>query len=301
MTAPLRILVSGASGFIGSQLSAVLRSDGHEVIRLVRRAPTSADEQEWDPAAGQLDVALVDSVDAVVNLSGAGLEHLPWTPAYKRQLVSSRLSTTSTIADAIRRSSTPPRTLLNASAVGFYGDRPGETLTEESAPGTGYLADVVRAWERACAPASASTRVVNARTGLVIAKGGALKPLVLTTRFGLGAAIGDGRQHWPWVGLADEARALLHLATASALSGPVNIVGPEQATSREVTTALAQALRRPHLLRLPRFALKAAMGLAAEELLLADQAVVPEALLEEGFVFEETSAAQAVAVAVTRP
>ena len=295
----MRILLTGASGLVGPEVARRAAGD-HEVRRLVRREP-GADEYRWDPSAGTLPTEAIEWADAVISLSGASLARLPWTAEYRAEILRSRTDATGTIARVVSEASSPPQVWVSASAVGIYGDRPGETLTEESAPGTGYLADVVRAWERACAPASASTRVVNARTGLVIAKGGALKPLVLTTRFGLGAAIGDGRQHWPWVGLADEARALLHLATASALSGPVNIVGPEQATSREVTTALAQALRRPHLLRLPRFALKAAMGLAAEELLLADQAVVPEALLEEGFVFEETSAAQAVAVAVTRP
>jgi len=293
MTAPLRILVSGASGFIGSQLSAVLRSDGHEVIRLVRRAPTSADEQKWDPATGQLDVALVDSVDAVVNLSGAGLEHLPWTPAYKRQLVSSRLSTTSTIADAIRQSSTPPRTLLNASAVGFYGDRPGEDLTEDSPRGTGFLADLCTEWEAAAQQAADVTRVVSFRTGVVVGRGGAFGILEPLTRFGLGANLGSGRQRWPWVGLADEVGAIRHLLSSS-LSGPVNLVGPTPATADAITRRLALAMGRPRIWGIPRFAIETGLRTPGRELLLADQRVIPAQLLSDGYVFEQPTVEDAI-------
>ena len=191
-----------------------------------------------------------------------------------------------------------PKAWVSGSAVGFYGDRPGEPLTEESPRGAGCLADVVGAWEEATEPAERTTRVVHARTGLVLAADGALKPLMLTTRFGLGATVGTGTQHWPWIALADEARALLHLAAESSLSGAVNLVAPASATSRQVTTGLARALSRPYRLRLPAFALRAGMGLAAEELLLADQQVLPSRLNDDGFRFEHPALDEAIAAAV---
>ncbi|MGO1318469.1 MAG: DUF1731 domain-containing protein, partial [Cellulomonadaceae bacterium] len=176
--------------------------------------------------------------------------------------------------------------------------RPGEELTEDSPAGRGFLADVVTRWEAATEPARAATRVVHARTGLVVSLAGALAPLGLATRLGLGATIGSGAQHWPWIGLEDEAAALIHLATASHLSGAVNLVGPEPATSRQITTALARDLRRPHLLRLPAWTLRIVMGAAADELLLADQRVLPEVLEGDGFTFRAATAQEAVAAAV---
>ena len=289
----LRVLVSGASGFIGSQLTALLRSDGHEVHRLVRRPTSAADEHEWDPSAGRLDVALIDSVDAVINLSGAGLEHLPWTAGYRKQIVDSRLSTTSTIADAIGRSSTPPATLLNASAVGFYGDRPGEDLTEDSSRGTGFLPDVCVAWEDAAQQAAAITRVVSFRTGVVVGRGGAFSILEPLTRFGLGANLGSGRQRWPWIGLDDEVGAIRHLLT-STLSGPVNLAGPTPATADAVTKRLALAMGRPRIWGIPRFAIEAGLRTPGRELLLADQRVIPQRLLDDGYVFQQPTVEDAI-------
>jgi uncharacterized protein len=293
MTAALRVLVSGASGFIGSQLTARLRADGHEVHRLVRRTPSASDEHYWDPAEGTLDVALIDSVDAVINLSGAGLEHLPWTRAYRQQIVDSRLSTTSTIAAAIGRSSSPPSTLLNASAVGFYGDRPREDLTEDSARGDGFLADVCAAWEAAAHQASSASRVVSFRTGVVVGRGGAFSMLEPLTRFGLGANLGSGQQRWPWIGLADEVGAIRHLLT-STLSGPVTLVGPTPATADAVTRRLALAMGRPRVWGIPRFAIEAGLRTPGRELLLADQRVIPSRLLDDGYVFENPTVEDAI-------
>lgn len=292
----MRILLAGASGMIGTAVAQ--RADGHEIRRLVRRDAAAA-EYRWDPMNGTVPPEAIEWADAVISLSGASLARLPWTRRYRRTILHSRTETTSALAVAIERAAEPPAAWVSASAVGIYGDRPGEMLTERSSPGTGYLADVVRAWEHATSAASGRTRVVHARTGLVLSRAGALKPLLRTTGLGLGAKVGDGRQHWPWIALADEARALIHLATDSALRGPVNLTGPETATSEHVTRALAEALHRPHLLRLPRFALRAAMGLAADELLLADQAVRPDALLADGFVFDAPNLASAVRAAIS--
>ena len=293
MVTSLRVLVSGASGFIGSQLRSRLRADGHEVHSLVRRPAEAAEEHVWDPAAGKLNVALIDSVDAVINLSGAGLEHLPWTPSYRRQIVESRISTTSTIADAIGRSSTPPSTLLNASAVGFYGDRPGEDLTEDSVRGDGFLADLCVDWEAAAQQAAGATRVVSFRTGVVVGRGGAFSILEPLTRFGLGANLGSGLQRWPWIGLADEVGAIRHLLT-STLSGPVNLAGPTPATADAITRRLAIAMGRPRVWGIPRFAIEAGLRTPGRELLLADQRVIPSKLLADGYEFENPTVESAI-------
>lgn len=294
--ATMRILLAGASGLIGSEV-ARLAAGEHEVRALVRRPPVGEREIRWDPASGIAPLAAIREADAVISLSGASLSRLPWTRRYREEILRSRVQATGALARAIADADAPP-IWVSGSAVGFYGDRPGEVLGDDAARGSGFLADVVEAWERATAPAEARTRVVHARTGLVLAGGGALKPLILATRLGLGATVGDGRQHWPWISLVDEARALLHLATASELAGPVNLVGPGSATSEEITVALARVLRRPHALRLPAFALRAGMGLAAEELLLADQRAEPTRLREDGFAFTTPTVAEAVSAAV---
>src|SRR5680860_721836 len=219
----MRVLISGASGLIGSELSLQLGVAGHDVRRLVRREATRPGEFRWDPAALELDPAALDGVDAVVNLSGASLARLPWTSGHRMQILRSRVQATRTLTDAMRHAPTPPAVLLNGSAVGVYGNRPGERLDETATPGSDFLADVVVAWEREAARAPEATRVVSLRTGLVLAKGGALKPLLPITKLGLSGPLGSGRQHWAWVSLHDEAAAIVHLLT-SKLSGAVNIV-----------------------------------------------------------------------------
>lgn len=289
----MKILLAGASSLIGSEVRRQARGE-HELRVLVRRVARTDDEHSWDPAARTVPAEALQWADAVISLSGAGLARLPWTRGYREEILRSRIDTTATIAQGIAQSDAPPEAWVSASAVGIYGDRPGETLLDDSGRGRGFLADVVAAWEQATEPARGRTRVVHARTGLVLARGGALKPLMLATRFGLGASVSNGEQYWPWIGLADEARALLHLATASAVEGPVNLVGPEPARSKDITTALARALHRPHLLRLPRFALKTAMGLAADELLLADQRAESRVLLGDGFMFTTPTVQEAL-------
>lgn len=282
--AGMRVLVSGASGFIGTELCAQLESAGHEVLRLVRREPSGAGEHRWDPDAGTIDDALVASVDAIVNLSGASTGRLPWTRSYKRTLVTSRVNATRTIAEAIVRSKTPPRVLLNASAVGFYGDRPGAHITETTGKGNDFLADLVEAWELTASIAAEHTRVATFRSGLVVGNGGAFTPLTLLTRLGLGSRFGSGNQDWPWISLHDEAAAIVHLLTSD-LSGPVNLVGPHSVPSKRVTDFLAEALERWHPWVIPAFVIRLALGEGGATLLLTSQDIAPTRLLADGFEF----------------
>ena len=289
----MRVLISGASGLIGTELTRQLEAADHSVLRLVRRPPRSNAEVRWDPATLDLDPAVFDGVDAVVNLSGASIGRLPWTKAYRRQIMESRVVAARTLTDAMRRSSTPPAVLLNASAVGFYGNRPGELLTEESAPGSDFLATVVVKWEDEARLAPESTRVVLLRTGLVLAKGGALKPLLPIVKLGFGGPLGRGTQTWPWVSLHDEAAAIVHLLS-SELSGPVNLTGPAPATANDVIRAVSTALRRPFFVPVPEQVLTLALQDAARQLLLADQRVSSEKLQADGFRFTHRTAAEAV-------
>ena len=192
----MRVLIAGASGLIGTEVSRQLEAAGHTVLRLVRREPRSAAEIRWDPAGSGLAAGALDGVDAIINLSGASLSRLPWTKAYRREILESRVRATRTLTDAMHKAAVPPRVLLNGSAVGISGNRPVETLTEESAPADDFLARVVGAWEREAHRAPEGTRVVTFRTGLVLAKGGALSPLLPIVRLGLGGPHGRGTQHW---------------------------------------------------------------------------------------------------------
>ena len=290
----LRVLVSGASGFIGTELVRQLEEDGHTVLRLVRSEPTSASEFNWAPSAHMVDAKLVDSVDAVINLSGAPTGKLPWTKKYQKEILDSRLDATKALTEAMAHASTPPGVLLNASAVGYYGDRPAERLTEESSKGEGFLADVVEAWEAAAHLAPEGTRVVTFRTGLVVGPGGAFTPLLPLTKFGLGARFGTGGQHWPWISLYDEAAAIRHLLTSS-LSGAVNLAGPTPATSDRITHELARDLDRWYKFAIPEVVLTTALGDAGLDLLLASQKVLPERLLADGFTFRHTTVESALA------
>ncbi|MFC6357271.1 TIGR01777 family oxidoreductase [Luethyella okanaganae] len=289
----LRVLVSGASGLIGTELVRQLEADGHTVLRLVRRQPETRNEVNWAPTARILDFTLLDSVDAVVNLSGTSLAHLPWTARYKKEILSSRIESTHALTDAMRMASSPPPVFLSASAVGVYGDRPGERLTESSARGDGFLAEVVEAWEAAAHLAPEKTRVVTFRSGVVLGDGGALGRLELLTKLGLAGPLGTGGQHWPWVSLHDEAAAIRHLLT-SQLSGPVNVVGPTPATADRIMKRLAKDLRRPYGLAVPERLITLALREAGHELLLASQKVSPVRLLSDGFVFRHEKAEQAV-------
>ncbi len=290
-----RVAVTGSSGLIGTALASHLAARGDEVIRLVRRPPRTASEVQWDPASRQLDPAALLGVSAVVNLAGAGVGDHRWTPAYKESILTSRTDSTHTVAAAIAAAD-PGIRLVNGSAVGFYGDRGEEELTEDSSAGTGFLTEVVRAWEAAAAPAvEAGASVAYARTGLVLtAHGGALAPLLRLARLGLAGPLGSGRQFWPWITLEDEVRALAHLVDSPEVTGPVNLVGPAPARQRDVASALGSALHRPAVLPAPGFALRAVVGEFAGDI-LASQRIVGVRLVDSGFAHSHRSMPDAVA------
>ncbi|MEE6280588.1 TIGR01777 family oxidoreductase [Georgenia sunbinii] len=296
----MKVLIAGASGLIGTAVQHALRDAGHQVRTLVRRVPRNVAEYEWQPDEGRLPAEAIEWADGVVSLSGAALGRLPWTAAYRRTLYRSRVDPTRTIATALAVAADPPTVWVSGSAVGYYGDRPDEVLTDDAAAGEGFLAELVTRWEAATAAAPASTRVVHARTGIVLAQGGALQPLFLATRLGAGARVGTGRQHWPWISRTDEARGIVHLLTESSLDGAVNLASPRPATAEDITRALAAGMGRPHLLRLPAPLLTLVMGEPAEELLLADQQVHPQRLLDDGFTFQQPDLGDAVGTALAR-
>ena len=294
----MRVLVSGASGFIGTEVCRQLEADGHSVLSLVRRTPRTATEYEWSPAEQTINQQAIESADAVINLAGATTGRLPWTNGYKKEILYSRVNGTRTIAEAIARAEHPPAVFLSGSAVGYYGDQPGVTLTEASPKGTGFLSDVVEAWERAADLTPSTTRLVKFRTGVVVGQGGAFTPLIPLTKLGLGSRFGSGKQHWPWISLYDEAAAIRHLL-ASNLSGVVNLAGPTPATSEQVTRALAKALGRWHPFVVPEFALKA-LGDAGNDLLLSSELVEPVALANDGFEFRHDTVDAAIAAFISR-
>ena len=281
----MKIVVSGASGLIGSALVPALEADGHEVRRLVRREPRSPSEIAWDPEAGTLDGDAIAGVDAIVNLSGATIGRR-WTDARKREILDSRVDTTGLLAGTAAAVEPKPSVFVSASGAGVYGDRGDEILTEASEPGTGFLADVVRAWEAAADPArEAGIRVVNLRQGIVLAKdGGALDRMLPPFKLGLGGRVGSGKQWWTWVGL-DDVAAAYSFALGGDLSGAVNLSAPNPVTNQQLTVALGKALGRPTLFSLPAFAARAAFGQMGEEMLLGGQRALPRRLLDAGFEF----------------
>jgi len=276
---------------IGTAVRAELIRQDHLVRSLTRN---DAGDYRWDARPGSVPPEALTWADAVVSLNGVSLTHLPWTPAYRGRIESSRVEATSALAQAIRAAASPPQVWLSGSAVGIYGNRGDEELDETSSAADTFLARVVRAWEAATESARGVTRVVCARTGIVLGRDGALKPLALATRWGLGARIGRGTQWWPWISLDDEARAIVFALTAPAIAGPVDLVGPEPATAEDISRALARLLRRPHWLVLPTPVIKAVMR-GADDLLLSSQRVHPAVLLKAGFTFHHTSAEAAIA------
>lgn len=295
----MRIAVTGSTGLIGSALVPHLRSVGHDVVRLVRRAPAAADEVRWDPRAGTVDLAGLAGVDGVVHLAGAGVGDHRWTDAYKREIRDSRVDGTRTIASAMASLDPRPRVLVSGSAIGWYGDT-GDRAVDESAPaGYGFLADVVRDWEAAAAPAAeAGIRVVHPRTGLVVsASGGAWQRMFPLFRIGLGGRLGSGRQYWSWISLRDEVCSLQFLLEQDHLAGPVNLTGPAPVTNAEASSVTARVLGRPALLPAPSFALKIVLGEFSSEV-LGSARVMPKVLEQSGFVFQDATLESAVRTAL---
>lgn len=283
----MNILISGGSGLIGGALVPALSEAGHRVLSLVRRPPAHADERRWDPTAETLDPDVLDGVDAVIHLAAESIASGRWTRARMDRILQSRRGGTRLLAEAVARASSPPKAFLCASAIGYYGDRPGETLDEGSGPGSDFLAEVCQQWEAACEPArEQGVRVINLRFGIVLsARGGALKKMLAPFRFGLGGRLGNGRQIMSWISLDDVAGAAQHVLGNTALEGPVNLVSPNPVSNREFTRALGRVLRRPAILPAPGFALRLALGKMASPLLLSDQRVVPGKLQQTDFSF----------------
>lgn len=284
---PGRALLAGASGPIGRALAAGLARQATGVARLVRRAPSAADEFSWDPSRGEIDARAFDGVDVVFNLAGRSIAKGRWTAAARRAILESRVQSTRLLVDALANASAPPRALISGSAIGYYGDRGEDTLTEASPVGRGFLATVAGEWEReAMRAARHGIRVACARVGVVLSPdGGALAPMLPIFRWGLGGRIGNGRQWWSWIHIDDVAGALLAMAQDPAFRGPVNIVGPAPVRNSDFVRALAAVLRRPALVHVPGLALKVLLGEMADDLLLASSRVVPQQLQERGFTF----------------
>jgi uncharacterized protein len=282
-----RIALTGASGLIGRQLQETLAADGHRVLRLVRQGAREG-EIEWDPASGRLERAALAGLDAFIHLSGEPVAGARWTAARKQEIAASRVGSTQLVARTLAELSPRPA-LLCASAIGYYGDRGGEWLDETSPPGHGFLADVCVQWERACEPArEAGARVVNLRLGVVLDRhGGALAPLVLQHRLGLGGRVGPGTQYVSWLTARDVCAAVRHVLATPAIVGPVNLVAPEPVPNAELSAALARVLHRPAFLPVPAALLRLALGEAADELVLASQRVRPAKLLASGFQFQD--------------
>ena len=276
----MKIAITGSTGLVGSALVPLLTKSGYDVVRLARPA-------QWDPENGTIHSAALNGADAIVHLAGENIAAGRWTALRKARIRDSRVKGTRLIAETVARIEKPPQVMLSASAIGYYGDRGSEVLREDSAPGEGFLSDVCRQWEAATDAATRrGVRVVHLRTGLVLSQqGGALPKMLLPFKLGVGGKIGSGKQYWSWVSLDDLCSAVIHCIQASSLHGPVNIVSPSAATSREFTKALGRVLHRPTIFPMPAFAARLAFGEMADALLLASARVEPAKLLASRFVF----------------
>lgn len=292
----MRMLLAGSSGLIGTALARRLEGAGHTVVRLVRRAPRSADEVCWNIEAGEVAIDDLGAIDAVVHLGGSNIAGGRWSTKVKDELRASRLRSTELLVAAIEAIEPSPRVFVCASAVGIYGDRGDEILDEESASGRGFLAELGREWEAVAARASGrGTRVVHARFGVVLSReGGALAKMLTPFKLGLGGRLGSGQQYMSWVGLQDAVAALERAIEDDSLRGALNVVAPEPVQNVEFTRALGRALGRPTLFSVPAFALRLALGQMADEALLASQRAVPKKLLASGFSFADAEVSAAL-------
>lgn len=283
----MKIVVSGSSGLIGTALVSFLTSGGHQVTRLVRaKTDSGAAGVPWDPATGAIDAGGLEGHDAAVHLAGENIAER-WTPAKKARIKESRAKGTRLLAETLARLSQPPKVLVSASAIGYYGDRGDAVLREDSSSGSGFLAEVAREWEAATGPAGQKgIRVVNLRIGVVLsAKGGALAKMLLPFKLGLGGKVGSGNQFWSWIAMDDLLGIIHHALTTDALKGPVNAVSPKPATNLEFTRTLGRVLGRPTVFPMPAFAARLAFGEMADSLLLASTRVEPAKLNASGYQF----------------
>jgi hypothetical protein len=284
----MRILVSGSTGLVGSALVPALGGAGHDVVRLVRsEAAGGGSAVRWDPAAGRLDAAALEGLDAVVHLAGESVAAGRWTAAKKERIRASRVDGTRLLCRALAGLSRPPRVLACASAIGFYGSRGDEVLKEESAPGSDFLAGVCKEWEAAAEPASRKgIRVASLRFGMILSPaGGALAKMLLPFRLGAGGILGDGRQYVSWIAIDDVLGAIQHVLSSQPLRGPVNVVAPRPVTNREFTRTLGRVLGRPTIVPMPAFAARVVFGEMADALLLSSARVEPARLLSSGHRF----------------
>ncbi|GIX03541.1 MAG: hypothetical protein KatS3mg113_0547 [Planctomycetaceae bacterium] len=291
-----RILITGATGLVGTELTHLLTTQGFEVYRLTRRDPQDARDIPWNPERQEIFPARLEGMDAVIHLAGENISAARWTPTFKEKIRRSRVAGTQLLCTTLSRLERKPSLLLSASAIGYYGDRGVEILHEDSAPGTGFLPEVCQAWEQACDPArDAGIRVVCMRIGVVLSpRGGALHKMLPAFRWGVGGVIGSGQQYMSWIALDDVAGAIWHLLQQPAISGPVNLTAPHPVTNREFTRVLSRVLHRPAVFPLPAFAAKLALGEMAEELLLSSTRVEPTKLLHSGYVFRHPTLEEAL-------
>jgi uncharacterized protein (TIGR01777 family) len=283
----MRVLISGASGLVGTELQKQLKARGDTPVVLVRREVAKENEVFWNPSKGEFDYTVLENIDAIVNLAGATTGKLPWTKSYKEELIQSRIDSTKTLVQALVKTTNKPKVLVSGSASGIYGDSVDLVLDETSPRGKGFLADLATAWEREAMKAPSGVRVILARTTMVLSrKKGALGRLLPILRAGLGGKLGNGRQWWAWISLPDEARAILHLIDTPSAAGPYNLTAPEPATCSQLIKALGKALGKPTIIPIPAFALKIAFREGATELLLCSQNMSAARLLATGFVFD---------------
>lgn len=285
---PVRILVTGSTGLIGSALVSHLENEGHSVTRLIRSEPRDGNGVQWDPDAGSIDAVRLNGLDGVVHLGGENLASGLWTTAKKEAIRRSRVVSTELLARTVAGLTEPPKVFACASAVGFYGDRGDAIMSEDCVPGDGFLASVCQDWETATAPASdAGIRVANMRFGLVLSPaGGALEKMLLAFRMGFGGHVGSGRQYVSWVSIGDVVRAIHYVLSTDSLAGPVNVMSPNSVTNHEFAKALGHVLHRPSICHVPKFVVRGIMGQAADELLLSSCRAVPKRLQEAGFQFD---------------
>lgn len=286
----MKVLITGATGLVGSALTPLLTTGGHEVLRLTRGPAREAQDVVWHPEHVELPPARLEGLDAVVHLAGENIAGARWTSSVKERIRNSRVQSTRLLCKTLAKLKSPPQVLVCASAIGFYGDRGSEVLTESSPTGTGFLSEVCEAWEASCEPArQAGIRVVNLRLGVILsAKGGALQKMLLPFKLGGGGIIGNGQQYWSWIAIDDVIGAIYHALVTPSLVGAVNATAPQPVTNYKFTKTLGKVLRRPTIVPLPGFAARLVLGEMAEALLLASSRVLPDSLQKSGYQFRFT-------------